>query len=72
MRELLHREIQGLTLVSRTAIEMCALEERSLREAAHAMNVNVVTVKSRLFRGRQLLQRSISERTGGRAYCHIP
>jgi RNA polymerase sigma-70 factor (ECF subfamily) len=71
IEDLLHREIRSLSLVSRTAIQMCAIEERSLCEAALAMNVNVVTIKSRLFRGRQLLHRGISERTGGRAFCQI-
>ncbi|HWE86340.1 MAG TPA: sigma-70 family RNA polymerase sigma factor [Terracidiphilus sp.] len=72
MERLLHAEIQALTLVSRRAIELCALEEQSLRDAALAMNVNVVTVKSRLFRGRQLLQRGLCERTGGRERCYLP
>lgn len=72
MERLLHAEIQALTLASRRAIELCALEEQSLRDAAQAMNVNVVTVKSRLFRGRQLLQRGLCERTGGREHCYLP
>jgi RNA polymerase sigma-70 factor, ECF subfamily len=72
MEQLLRAEIEGLTLVSRRAIEMCALEEQSLRSAAQALNVNVVTVKSRLFRGRQLLRRSLCERTGGREHCYVP
>jgi RNA polymerase sigma-70 factor (ECF subfamily) len=71
IEDLLHREIRSLSLVSRTAIQMCAIEERSLRDAALAMNVNIVTVKSRLFRGRQLLHRGITERTGVDAYCRI-
>jgi RNA polymerase sigma-70 factor, ECF subfamily len=72
MEQLLRAEIEGLTMVSRRAIEMCALEEQSLRSAAQALNVNVVTVKSRLFRGRQLLRRSLCERTGGREHCYVP
>jgi len=72
MERLLHAEIKTLTLVSRQAIELCALEEQSLRDAAQAMNVNVVTIKSRLFRGRQLLQRGLCERTGGRQHCYVP
>lgn len=72
MEQLLRSEIESLTMVSRTAIEMCALEEQSLRSAAQALNVNVVTVKSRLFRGRQLLRQSLCERTGGREHCYVP
>ncbi|MFZ0394694.1 MAG: sigma-70 family RNA polymerase sigma factor [Terracidiphilus sp.] len=72
MAQLLRGEIEALTMISRRAIEMCALEEQSLRSAAQALNVNVVTVKSRLFRGRQLLRQSLCERTGGREHCHVP
>lgn len=72
MERLLHAEIKALTLVSRRAIELCALEERTLLEAARTLNVNVVTIKSRLFRGRQVLHRSLCERTGGREHCHLP
>lgn len=72
MERMLHAEIRTLTLISRRAIEMCALEEQSLRDAAQAMNVNVVTIKSRLFRGRQLLQRGLCERMGGREHCYVP
>jgi RNA polymerase sigma-70 factor (ECF subfamily) len=71
IEDLLHREIRSLSRASRIAIQLCAIEERSLREAASALNVNVVTIKSRLFRGRQLLHRGIRERTGRRAYCQI-
>lgn len=72
MERLLHTEIEGLTMISRRAIEMCALEEQSLRSAAQALDVNVVTVKSRLFRGRQLLRQNLCERTGGREHCYVP
>lgn len=72
MEEILHAEIQALSLLSRQAIELCALEERSLREAARTLNVGVVAVKSRVFRGRRLLEQSISQRTGGREYCRVP
>ena len=72
MEHLLHAEIQGLTMISRRAIEMCALEEQSLRTAAQALDVNVVTIKSRLFRGRQLLRRGLCERTGGAEHCYVP
>src|SRR5215472_1866101 len=72
MEELLHAEIEALTMVSRTAIELCALQEQSLRDAARALNVNVITVKSRLFRSRQLLHRGLCHRTGGREHCYVP
>ncbi len=69
--ELMRSQIESLSLVSRTAIQMCAIEERSLREAASAMNTNVVTIKSRLFRGRQVLHRGILQRTGERDWWEI-
>ena len=72
MEEILHSEIQTLSLLSRRAIELCAIEEQSLRDAAHTLNVGVVAVKSRVFRGRRLLERSICQRTGGREYCRVP
>ena len=72
MEQLLRSEIEALAMISRRAIEMCALEEQSLRSTAQALDVNVVTVKSRLFRGRQLLRRSLCERTGGRERCYVP
>ncbi len=72
MERILHSEIDSLTVISRRAIELCALQEQSLREAAHELNVNVVTIKSRLFRGRQLLQRGLCARTGGREHCYVP
>lgn len=72
MARLLHEEISGLTAASRRAIEICALQEHSIRYAATMLNVDVVTIKSRLFRGRQWLHRGLCQRTGGRAYCHVP
>lgn len=72
MEEILHKEIEALTYLSRRAIELCALEEQSLREAARAMNVGVVAIKSRVFRGRRLLERGLRERTGGRECCRLP
>lgn len=72
MEEIVHSEIQALTLLSRRAIELCAIEEKSLREAARTLNVGVVAVKSRVFRGRRLLERGICRRTGGREHCRLP
>lgn len=72
MEEILHSELEGLTLLSRRAIELCAIEEQSLREAALTLNVGVVAVKSRVFRGRRVLEQGICQRTGGREYCWVP
>lgn len=72
MEDILHSELKTLTYLSRRAIELCALEEQSLCDAARALNVGVVAVKSRVFRGRRLLERGICLRTGGREYCRLP
>lgn len=72
MQEILRAEIDALGYLSRQAIELCTLEEKSLREAARAMNVGVVAVKSRLFRGRRTLEEGIRARTGGRQFCRLP
>lgn len=72
MEEILHAEIQALGYLSRRAIELCALEEQSLLEASRAMNVGVVAVKSRVFRGRRTLEQGIRARTGGREFCRLP
>ncbi|MFP5234620.1 MAG: RNA polymerase sigma factor [Acidobacteriota bacterium] len=72
IEEILYSELGTLTYLSRRAIELCALEEKSLRDAARTLNVGVVAVKSRMFRGRRLLERGICQRTGGREYCRLP
>lgn len=72
IEEILYSELGTLTYLSRRAIELCALEEQSLRDAARTLNVGVVAVKSRMFRGRRLLERGICQRTGGREYCRLP
>lgn len=72
IEEILYSELGTLTYLSRRAIELCALEEQPLRDAARTLNVGVVAVKSRMFRGRRLLERGICQRTGGREYCRLP
>lgn len=72
IEEILYSELGTLTYLSRRAIELCALEEQSLRDAARTLNVGVVAVKSRMFRGRRLLERGICQRTGGREHCRLP
>lgn len=71
MEEILHSEIQTLNLLSRQAIELCALEEQPLQDAARALDIGMVAIKSRLFRGRRALERGICQRTGGRTQCLV-
>jgi RNA polymerase sigma factor (sigma-70 family) len=44
-----------LTRGVRTAIQLCELDERSLKESAQMMGVSVAAAKSRLLRGRRKL-----------------
>jgi len=66
MHEILHSEIERLNSVCQSTIQMCAIEETSHSDAANALGVSVATVKSRVFRGKQLLKRAVSLRTGTR------
>jgi RNA polymerase sigma-70 factor, ECF subfamily len=43
----------------RTAIQLCDLEERSLKESAHMMGLSVSAVKSRVSRGRRELRKTL-------------
>jgi DNA-directed RNA polymerase specialized sigma24 family protein len=49
-------------MVCRRAIEICALDESPQLEAARAMNLSVATMKSRVFRGKRILGRTLSRR----------
>jgi DNA-directed RNA polymerase specialized sigma24 family protein len=66
MDSILLTEIDELNSVCKRAIQMCALEELSLLEVANALGVNVITIKSRIFHGKQMLKRAICLRTGER------
>ncbi len=64
MDNILREEVGKLGFVCRRAIEMCVLDERPQFEAAGALDLNVSTMKSRVFRGKRLLGRAISRRLG--------
>lgn len=57
-------EINELDSVCKHALRMCAIEERSHLEAAHALGVGVNAVKSRLFHGKRMLKRAVHLRDG--------
>lgn len=57
------RSIDDLPEEYRLAVTLCDVEQLDYQEAAEALDVPVGTVKSRLFRGRKLLQ----QRLGGYA-----
>jgi RNA polymerase sigma-70 factor, ECF subfamily len=51
--------INQLTPGVRTAIQLCDLEEHSLKESAHMMGLSVTAVKSRVSRGRRELRKTL-------------
>lgn len=67
MENILHEEVGKLGHVCRRAIEMCVLDERPQLAAANSLNLSVATMKSRVFRGKRILGRSISRRLAARA-----
>jgi RNA polymerase sigma-70 factor (ECF subfamily) len=66
METILREEVGKLGHVCRRAIEMCMLEENPQLAAASSLNLSVATMKSRVFRGKRILGRSISRRLASR------
>lgn len=58
-RVALHKALDELPEVYRTAITMCDLQEMSYSEIAEAQNTTIGTVRSRIHRGRRLLREII-------------
>jgi RNA polymerase sigma-70 factor (ECF subfamily) len=81
MEDILREEVGKLGMICRRAIEICVLDESPQQEAARALNLSVATMKSRVFRGKRILGRTISRRlasrhgaitmTGDRAICEM-
>jgi RNA polymerase sigma-70 factor, ECF subfamily len=55
------QELDNLPEEYRLAVALCDVEEMSYRDAALAMEVPVGTVRSRLFRGRQMLRERLGD-----------
>jgi RNA polymerase sigma-70 factor, ECF subfamily len=66
IENILHEEVGKLGHVCRRAIEMCVLDERPQLAVASSMNLSVATMKSRVFRGKRILGRSLSRRLAAR------
>ena len=66
MENILFSEIDELNSVCKSAIQMCALEGLSHLEAANALGVNAITIKSRIFHAKRMLKRAAYLRTGER------
>lgn len=61
---ILRREIGKLHSVSRRALQLCVLEEFSHLAAARKLNISAITVKSRVFSGKQRLKRAVCMQLG--------
>lgn len=66
MESILLSEIDELNSVCKSAIRMCTLDGLSHVEAANALGVNVLTIKSRIFHAKRMLKRRVCLRTGVR------
>ena len=68
MEKILRDEVGHLSYVCRRAIELCVLEELPQLEAANSVDLSVATMKSRVFRGKRILARSLARRLAGRQF----
>ena len=66
MEGILREEVSKLGMVCRRAIEICVLDESPQLAAAQALNLSVATMKSRVFRGKRILGRTLSRRLAAR------
>lgn len=64
MEGILREEVGKLGRVCRHAIELCMLEESPQLDVAKSLNLSVATMKSRVFRGKRILGRTLSRRLG--------
>ena len=64
MESILREEVSKLGTVCRRAIELCVLDENPQLAAAQSLNLSVATMKSRVFRGKRILERTVSRRLG--------
>lgn len=68
MENILREEVGKLGRVCRHAIETCVLDERPQLDVARALNLSVATVKSRVFRGKRVLEQTIARRLAARRH----
>jgi RNA polymerase sigma-70 factor, ECF subfamily len=62
LHRLLLAEVGGLDPIYKRPIQMRDLDEHSYRETAEILQLNLSTVKARIFRGRALLKRRLFQR----------
>lgn len=63
LHNLLLSAMGDLTPVTRSAIQMCLLQELPHRVVASDLDVSLATVKTRVFHGKRMLKRAIDRRT---------
>lgn len=67
IRNVLSGAIDELRPILKTVVKLSELGERSTKETAETLGVEVGTVKARTFRARRLLREKIAKRLGARA-----
>ena len=68
IENIVHSELEGLNSVCTRALQLCFLDEHSQMSAARVQNVSAITIKSRVFRGKQMLKRALCKRIGGQTW----
>lgn len=61
-QEIVRSAMKGMSEHHRLALQMCVLEDVPYLRAAHAMDVTLSSMKSRVFRGKQLLRGAVARR----------
>lgn len=56
LRDAIRREVDALSLPTREVVVLVDIEDLSYEDAARALDIPIGTVRSRLFRGRRILQ----------------
>ena len=69
---MLYRAVKGLPAVTRRAIELRELDERSTEETAHMMGISVSSAKARIFHGRRKLRRLLRRMNSIPTYANEP
>jgi RNA polymerase sigma-70 factor (ECF subfamily) len=64
------KELESLPDIYQIAIQLIDVEQLSYEEAAEAMDVPIGTVRSRLFRGREMLRNKMAAQQERRAEVH--
>jgi RNA polymerase sigma-70 factor (ECF subfamily) len=62
IEELVRGEVSRLSMNCRHVIERCVFEEMPQSDVAHALHIDLATVKSRVFRAKRMLRRAMSAR----------